>query len=442
MKTTAILCFLIIVNCACARAQNFQSEIEFQELLTAAKSKPASLVGYTMVADNYGKPVHDASLSERAMVLNLDDGKSFEILPHFRLVPRTITAFVGWLPGHRRLMVQRGFFPDAILGVDLTRDNLDLWLDQYIVDLATGRFFTPTAVQTKGYLNAGMMPKASTNDGCCYLFSVGAAQCPATGTRFCSNEFVMHFNGAFKRPFPEMNNTFGSHGCSVSPTGDRMACELPPPCNGAIQPCIQLFDTSTGQQIVRRVGPSPLGVVAWSPDGKYFVYLAGNDPTRTELVLINATTGESDRLGGDVVHIIGPGIGGPDDDSFNGGSELGQWSADSKAFYISTLQYSGPTPYNRIGRVLLSDKNTFVPLTPVGTNARYPSPAPNGSAFVYIAISAMPKKGEGAVQIYKVEIGSDGKPGSPEQETHLPLGWVANYPAWREITNIRVDPLP
>lgn len=181
---------------------------------------------------------------------------------------------------------------------------------------------------------------------------------------------------------------------------------------------------------MRRVGSSPLGAVAWAPDGKKFVYLHGADPTQTELVLVDAVNGETNRLGGKVVHIVGPGIGGPNDYAFNGGSELGRWSADSQAFYISTLQYSGTTAFNRIGRILLSDINTFVPLTPDGVNARYPSPALSGGSFVYIAISQSPAKGEGRVQIYKIDIKSDGKPTNLQQKTHIAPGWVPNYPEW------------
>jgi hypothetical protein len=412
------------------------------DLMTEARLHATSLVGYTLVADNYGMPVHDASLSERAMVVNLDTGGSFEILPALRAVPRATSAFTGWLPGHQRAIIQRGFFPDAVLGIDINRDNLDYWLDEYIVELGSGHFFSPTAVQTKGYLNNGLTPTQSSEVGCCYLFSVGAQACPSGGTMLCSREFQMDFNGALKKPFPAISSVFGPHGCSVAPTGERMACELAPPCNGLIQPCIQLFDTSTGDQIVRRVGPSPLGVVAWSPDGKKFVYLGGSDPTRTELVLVDAISGETNRLGGDVVHIIGPAIGGPKDYAFAGGSEIGRWSADGRAFYISILQYAGKTPYNRIGRVVLPDIHTFVPLTPEGVNSRYPSPSPKGDSFVYTAISPTPVKGEGPVQIYKIDISSDGKLAGPEQETHVVPGWVPNYPEWREMTNVPVDRLP
>jgi len=70
------------------------------DLTTEARLHVTSSVGYTLVADNYGMPVHDASLSERAMVVNLDTGRSFEILPALRAVPRATSVFTGWLPGH------------------------------------------------------------------------------------------------------------------------------------------------------------------------------------------------------------------------------------------------------------------------------------------------------------------------------------------------------
>jgi len=213
-------------------ARDQEPDLPSQELRDAVKANPNSLVGYTLAADDYGKLMHDTSLSERAMVLNLETRKSFEILPALRVVPRATSQFVGWLADHRTLMLQRGYFPDAILGVDVSKDNVDTWLDQYIVDLASRNFFVPTAVQTKGYQN-GMMPyRTSTEAG--YLLIVGAGPGMSKG-------YTMHFNGAGKIPFPsEGSNVFADHGCRTSPVGALAACELAR-CDGLKNACIQLF---------------------------------------------------------------------------------------------------------------------------------------------------------------------------------------------------------
>jgi len=170
----------------------------------------------------------------------------------------------------------------------------------------------------------------------------------------------------------------------------------------------------------------------------------GSDASQAILVLVDAKTGDTTRLGANVVHSVGPGKSPniQNDYLFAGGSELGDWSADGKWFYISLVQGSGAKAYNRIGRIALSDPDKVELLTPEGVNSRYPSLAPGGSSFVYIATSK--KLGESPVQIFegKVKAGPKGAECECRQVTHLPPGWVPNYPYWRAMTSVPVDPLP
>jgi hypothetical protein len=173
------------------------------DLAHSVRTHPNSFVGFTLVADNYGSPIHDASLSERAMIVDVRNGRSFEVLPFLRAVQRGTTQFSQWLPGHRAAIILRASFPSARWGA--STDNNDIWFDEYVVDLALGRFFTPTAVHTVGYQNNNLLPfRNSVNSG--YLFFAG-------GGPGLSKEFKMRFNGVDKKPFPAAGNTFGAHGC-------------------------------------------------------------------------------------------------------------------------------------------------------------------------------------------------------------------------------------
>ena len=127
---------------------------------TAGKDA-TSFVGFTLVADNYGSPVHDASLSERAMILDVRNGQTFEVAPMLRAEPRAITQFSQWLPGHNAAVVLRAYFPNPQWGA--STDNNDIWFDEYLVDLGSGRFllrqqFMPWDTRTMAFRHINVRP--------------------------------------------------------------------------------------------------------------------------------------------------------------------------------------------------------------------------------------------------------------------------------------------
>jgi hypothetical protein len=409
-------------------------KVDLSDLRTIIEKRPNSLVGYSLVDCHVGPDCHIGpakhygSMSSRAMVMSVDTGKSYELLRELpSVVPRAATSFAGWLPGHRTAIIAGVFFPAAVH----TGESQDYWIDEYILNLITGRFFTPTGVMPSGYQNNGMLPfKSSTESG--YLFFTGVGPGLA-------DEYKMHFDGSEKKPFPGTGNRFGSHGCWTSPTGELTACELAP-CNGAIQACIQIYNLQTGAA-GPKFGPSPIGAVSWSPDGRRFVYLGGTTPVTCDnaLMLVDVQANTTIRIGGTVIHNCGPGHGIPGEEAFDGGTELGEWSASGDAYYTSIVVGSGANRYNRIGRFPLANPDTFVPLTPEGIDARYPALAPTGNSFVCLAISKKPD--ESPIQIYRVDSSNTGQP-KFKQVSHIVASKVPNLPSWRVETHVKVNYIP
>jgi hypothetical protein len=413
-----------------AQTSSSLPKVELRDLKSIIETRPDSLIGYSLVDAHTGPGVHYGSITSRAMVMSLETGRSYELLRGLpSVVPRAATAFGGWLPDHRTAIVQAVFFPMA----HHAGDSQDYWIDEYIVSLRTGLFFTPTGLMASGYQNNGMLPfKSSTESG--YLFFTGVG--PGL-----SDEYTMHFDGGNKTPFPTaQTNRFGAHGCWTSPNGELTACELAH-CDGAIQACIQIFNAQTGAAGAR-FGPSPIGAVSWSPDSKHFVYLGGTNPPTyyNPLMLVDVQKSSSIRIGGNVIHNAGPGHGAASEQPFDGGTELGQWSASGDSYYTSIVVGSGANEYNRIGRIPLANPGTFVPLTPEGIDVRYPALAPRGNSFVCLALSNKP--GESPIQIYRVDSDKGGHTPTFRKISHVAADKVPNLPSWRSQTNLRPTQTP
>jgi hypothetical protein len=168
------------------------------ELREAIERDPSKLVGYTLFGP---------SGEERAMVLNLRTGHSFEILPGLQVPKRiegdTYSYFVGWLPDHKRAIVQVGNWK-------LTADDPGFWMDQFIVDFELGRFFSPTVAGSPEHFNAGMIPYMTReNSAAGYMLDI---QNPVDKKKY--GVFTMSFDGSQLHSFPlEGSNDVGSHGC-------------------------------------------------------------------------------------------------------------------------------------------------------------------------------------------------------------------------------------
>lgn len=424
---------------------------KIQKLSTAIQAHPNSLVGYTLFSTERGyKP-------KRAMVLDVDTGNSFEVLPALRVAPQVTSQFVGWLQGHRKAVLQVGIWPGS--------------MDQYIVDFESGQFFTPTVVEKKlqdtPIHSAGLMPyKKSAGDAGYTFVELDVAN--QTGKLQ-----KMHFDGTSKMPLFN-TSPFGIHGCStladLATTACELKCDVDPSLSHNGSACIQPFKIATGARTGRQLGPTLLGAAMWSADGKRYVFLQGRDRSSLQVVSVDLSDGTTHLLGCQrdpcsdvtpdyshyVVHVLSPWNGDfpspvPGDGEFRSGSDLGEWAVEDgvSAFYFSAVQavqggdYSHS--YNQIGRVLFSNPYRFEPLTPNHTNARYPAPAPLGSSFVYVADMAgtgskgcVPTSGESCVQIYLY----DAKNKRNEQKTHFPPGWVPSDPKWNVMNPVKIPTLP
>lgn len=230
----------------------------------------------------------------------------------------------------------------------------------------------------------------------------------------------------------------------------------------------QVFDVQTGKPVSRKF-PTPHGnAVAWSPDGKRFVYMAyAYKDTWKDVKTIHhnafmlaESTGEKDddwpekwvanRIGGEYIHSLSTCDDLPPTDVpvFANGSEVGEWSASGDAYYTSAEFPSGQTHYNRIGIILLSDPQRLVFLTPEGMDARFPALAPSGDSFVFLgrSLSAKPcasekkESCESRVQIYRYDSRKPG--GRLIPIFHFPDSRLVFDLHWRSQTEVPIKQQP
>jgi hypothetical protein len=408
-----------------------QTSNDAAELKSGTDRCSDALIGFTL-----GLPVTNICTppgnghppkARRAMVMDLKSHKSYELLKS--LHSRTVsTTFEGWLSDHRSAIVEAKL-----------QDGRRI--DDYWVDVKDRHPFTPTGVEPESNLNGATMPFRVENESG-YVFAANGGY------------FKMNFDGGNKRKFLS-DKKFG-HGCRVSPPGNLVACEM-----RTSPPSIEVFDVES-EKSVYTTGPTPNGMVSWSPDGAHFVYMralnetpsGGHENTFT-LVKVEKGTWFDIPMGGGVVHSLSPCSDLPPAGTpfFANGSELGQWSARGDAYYNSVESASGATKYNRIGIILLSNTGTiaptFTPLTPEGMDARFPALAPSGDSFIFLGRYLDPKpcgstnnkRCESPVQIYRYDSRKQGR--CPKQISHFPKSQLVVYDLhWRSLTEVPIKQHP
>lgn len=429
MKTLVTLGLLLLSLAAVGQCGfgDPASHPERMGLPTIVETSPNELIGYTLLCDfpdlHWPKP-------SQAMVMSVINQRSYELAKELQtIVPRASTQFAGWLSGHRAAILEAVFFPKV---GDTT--GLTLWLDEYVIDLRNGRFFTPTGVNAVGFQNSELAPIHRNSESGYFSSNLDNG---------LQRAYTMRFDGSNKTPFPTAgSNTFGNHPCSISPNGELAACETPGPpnCGAGAQACIQIYDLATGSA-GKIFGPALLGRVSWSPDNNRFVYL-GIIPRasqfRNALVMVDVRAGTQVPIGGNVQHSAGgPGSNLGGIDAHFAGTELGEWSAKGDAYYNSVIAISAGHEYNRIGRIALENPNTFVGLTPEGVDARYPALAPEGSSFVCLAASL--NSNEGPIQIYRFD---EHDSVHFKELSHIKPGKVPADLRWRVETTVQARNIP
>jgi hypothetical protein len=406
------------------------------------------------------------------MVLDVDldaaTGNSFEVFPNLNVIQRkpVTSGFEGWLPDKRAII--------AVFAADLS------WEDFYIVNFSTGEFFTPTYVANWGPV-ASVQPYG--RDGKTGYFLTAQRSPTDCFQQYhqeidrgapCSQLYQVHADGSRISPSapsgldPAGGNTkINSHGCQMSPDGEYLVCERTggPSTFQIIKITrIEPFSGIPGEQI------QPVSIGAWwSPDSEGFIYYSepsvgagavdtsklsiyfspagGDKKLRIRIGCKKQDCSPNDAPNKYFVHASGK-IAGTCDDEIVSGSDVGQWSndPDGKAYYVNVVQ--GRESYNQIGRILLKSGTSysFEHRTPEDVNARFPSPSPRGSSFVYVATQE--EKGtkrcvspgeqwqnEGPVQIFLFDPQKD----SPVKLTHFPKGWTPANLQWSQSTSVQIE---
>jgi hypothetical protein len=470
------------------------------ELKDAVLEHPQDLVGYNLRdPDGY---LHAMVLDLRTCTPGCISWMVFSDLPVARYqYTKFSSEFVGWLPGHRKAIIEIG-------------DKDFVWLDQYIVDFEAGRVFSPTLKANPSWKNnGGLMPyrisKRQGNDAEGYLFSEIH---PGEGPENHAVLYRTPLDGDGKKDVNPLNGTeyvdtngnshpvpVNIHGCALSDDSKYMVCERS--CDKHVQnmipgpyvpkgeqdrygvkgpSCFQFFEVDNVYPFVRGrhirlVGPVAVGSL-WSPTSSGFVYYGGTDDQELSINFMLPNR-DSEGFGYDVnsktrYHHSNKILANPkpplpalnpakcDSELNYSGSDAGLGRWDARAFYFSVVRNTGDLKYNQVGRVVLHSLRTkddlfaFEELTPGGKvstenwDARLPSPGPDGSSsLVFLAtkyddrVDSCVSPGEQWPADGPVQIflsrSRDRK--HPRRLTHFQKGWTPTDTQWHEVTSVVVN---
>jgi Tol biopolymer transport system component len=358
------------------------------------------LIGYTELRCDLPGGRHANVTTMRARIVRADGTGRRPLAEELTRERFTWTQFAGWSPDGRLAVVDRGWeSPDNARWEEehgTFRFNAEGYLcDSYLVDLATGRATSVTAVERVSFHNSGLFfwPGDPRRMGFQALIAGN------------SHPFRMDRDGKNKRDLTKDSCEF-SYGFSASPDGRRIAYHK------SYQ--VHLADAD-GSNARRVATGAPFNFAPqWSPDGSRLLFLAGEHyDCHPHVVSVDGSGLKklaSRRGYRGVVEFL-------DVPDFHGGSsDLPAWSADGRSvFYTARVETSV-----ELFRVALDGKEQRLTDSPAGWLHYHPQPSPDGKWLAYGS------RRDGVRQLYVLRL-SDRK---EHRITDLKAGQAAMWPYW------------
>jgi Tol biopolymer transport system component len=277
--------------------------------------------------------------------------------------PGAWTQFAGWSPDGRTAVVLRGWESAENAEWEEThrtfRFTPEGWLvDSYLVDVATGKAENVTGVDRISFYNSGLFfwPKDPTKLGFTALIDGN------------SKPFRMDRDGRNKTDLTTDSSGF-AYGFSSSPDGSRISYHE--------NYQVYLADADGSNRIHVQTGHPFVFAPAWSPDGKWLLFVSGEHYNCHPHVVRADGTGLkklADRGGyrGVTEFLDVP-------DFHDGSSDVPVWSVDGRTvFYTaqvgSSIELFQVTLDGRIERLTNSAD---------GTTHYHPKPSPDGRWIIY-----------------------------------------------------------
>ena len=314
--------------------------------------------------------------------------------------PHTWTQFAGWAPDGRTAIVGGGWESPENAAWEEKHKTFRMtegWrLDQYLVDLATGKLTNLTAVERVSEYNSGLFywPNNPKKLGFQALIAGN------------SHPYSMDLDGRNKKNLTKESSEF-AYGFSASPDGQRISYHK------SYQVYLADADGSNAQRI--QTGQPFNFVPQWSPDGQWLLFVAGEHYDCHPYVVRRDGTGLRKLAGRQghrgVVDIL-------DVPDFHGGSsDVPVWSPDgSWVYYTAKVGRSV-----ELMRVSLKGRTEQLTHCEPGAVNYHPQISPDGKWIVFGS-----NRG-GTRQLYVMPAG--GKSEYPI--TKMKSGWGVMWAYWQ-----------
>lgn len=330
--------------------------------LAMARHASAPLIGYTELCTDMPGGRAANVFTMRAMVVRADGTGRREVAPQLVTNANSWTQFAGWSPDGRQAIVLSGWESSENATWEEEHRTFRMapgaWLlDCWLVDLATGAATNLTAVERVSHYNAGLFfwPHDPTRLGFTPLIDGE------------SRPYSMQRDGTGKRDLSQQAGF--AYGFNASPDGTRIAYHQDYQVYLADADGKHALKVETGQ----RFNFAP----AWSPDGKWVVFVGGVRENCHPYVVRRDGSGLrkiADRGGypGWILFLDVP-------DFHEGSSDVPAWAADSRWIYFTAKVGEAV----ELMRVSLDGKIEQLSHSQPGVLHYHPTPSPDGTQVLF-----------------------------------------------------------
>jgi len=374
----------------------------------ADESAVAPLIGYTELSTDLPGGRHNNVRTMRARVIRIDGTGGYAIGDDLADRPDAWTQFAGWSPEGSTAIVARGWQSSENARWEEEHQTFRFtpegWsLDSFLIDLASRQAINVTAIDRVSFYNGGLFfwPNDATKLGFTALIDGN------------SHPFQMDRDGRNKIDLTAGSKEF-AYGFSSSRDGKRIAYHK--------NYQVYLADADGSNAVQVQTGHPFNFAPAWSPDGQWVLFVAGEHYNCHPHVVLADGTGLrklADRAGyRGVTEFL-------DVPDFHGGSsDTPAWSVDGQSVFYTALVGTNIELF-RIG--LDGERQQLTKSAP-GTTHYHPQPSADGKSLLYGA------KRDGVRQLMVLRLAD----GSERQVTRLERGRGAMWAHWQPVSGTAV----
>ena len=351
MRVRAGVLFVLWMLCLCSAAS------------AAEPNRPSLLIGYNEHRTNLPGGRRANVSTNRAMLVKADGSERRPLAVELANEPGVWTQFAGWSPDGKTAIIGRAW--ESLENAQWEEEHKTFrftpegWLyDTLLVDVATGKAENVTAVERVSFYNTGLFFWPNDPKTLGFTALIGGNSQP----------FRMNRDGRNKVDLTKNSNGF-AYGFSSSRDGSRISYHE--------NYQVYLANADGSHRVQIPTGQSFNFAPAWSPDGRWVLFLSGEHYNCHPHIVRADGTGLkklADRAGyRGVTEFL-------DVPDFHGGSsDTPVWSVDGQSVF-----YTAKVGHNiELFRVTLEGQREQLTDSAENTLHYHPKPSPDGKWIVY-----------------------------------------------------------